>query len=407
MSLPKNITVRELKSEPIEKKDTEMVERKGIGHPDSVADGISEQVSRALCRYYVEHFGRVLHHNTDECQIVGGQSEPAWGGGKVTEPIYVLIVGRATTKVNGQSVPYKDIAIEAARKYLKENFQDLDSNRDVILETKIGQGSVDLRGVYEANRMLANDTSFGVGYAPLSEAERITVKVENYINGELKKNLPETGKDVKVMTSRRKNKITVTCAVAMVGKRIEDREHYMSVKEELRDKVLEFASNFTSREVEVYINTADDYESGIYYNTVTGLSMENGDDGSVGRGNRVNGLITPFRPMSLEAAAGKNPVTHVGKIYNLLSHQVADRIYRAAGGEEGSPGEILEVEIRILSQIGKPISEPLSATVDLIFADGVRGSKWQREAENILAEYLDNIDRYVTQKVIRNELSVF
>jgi S-adenosylmethionine synthetase len=399
--LAKNITVKDLKAEPIEKKETEMVERKGIGHPDSVADGISEQVSRALCRYYVEHFGRVLHHNTDECQVVGGQSIPAFGGGKMLEPIYVLLVGRATTEVNGQKIPYKKIAEDAARSYLRNTFHDLDVDHDVTIDTKIGQGSIDLRGVYETNRLLANDTSFGVGFAPFSEAETITREVEFYINGEMKKKFPQAGQDVKVMTSRRGDKITVTCAVAMVGKRIDDRDHYISIKEEMRELLTEYASKYTEREVEVHINTADDFESGIYYNTVTGLSMENGDDGSVGRGNRVNGVITPFRTMSLEAAAGKNPVTHVGKIYNLLSHQVAHKIYEVAGGD------IAEVNVRILSQIGKPISEPLSAYVDTIMNDGVNFRKWQRETENILTDYLDNIDKYVTQRVIRNELSVF
>ena len=399
--MAKNITVKQLHVEPIEKRETEMVERKGIGHPDSVADGISEQVSRALCRYYVDHFGRVLHHNTDECQVVGGQSEPAFGGGKVTEPIYILLVGRATTDVNGQKVPHTKIAEEAARNYLRSTFKDLDVDKDVIIASRIGQGSVDLRGLYETNRLLANDTSFGVGFAPFSEAETITREVEFYINGELKKKIPSTGMDVKVMTSRRGNTITVTCAIAMVGKRIEDRDHYLSIKEDIREAVLDRARKYTNRDVVVHVNTADDYESGIYYNTVTGLSMENGDDGSVGRGNRVNGLITPFRPMSLEAAAGKNPITHVGKIYNLLSNQAAQRIHAVAGGD------VAEVNVRILSQIGKPISEPLSSNVDLVMNNGARIGRWQSEAENILTEYLDNIDKYVTQRVIKNELSVF
>lgn len=399
--MAKNITVRELKEDPVEKRETEMVERKGVGHPDSVADGISEQVSRALCRYYVQHFGRVLHHNTDECQVVGGQSEPAFGGGKITQAIYVLLVGRATTSVNGEKIPYKQVAEDAARKYLADTFPDLDSDHFVEIDTKIGQGSVDLRGVYDTNRLLANDTSFGVGFAPFSEAEKITREIEFYINGDLKKKIPQTGKDVKVMTSRIGNKITVTCAIAMVGKRIEDRDHYISIKEELTEVLTDYARKFTDREVVVHINTADDLESGIYYNTVTGLSMENGDDGSVGRGNRVNGLITPFRPMSLEAAAGKNPVTHVGKIYNLLSHQVANKVHSVAGGD------VAEVNVRILSQIGKPISEPLSSNVDLVMNNGASVSKWKNEAESILSDYLDNIDKYVTQRVIKNELSVF
>jgi len=399
--LAKNITVKDLRSDPIEKTETEMVERKGIGHPDSVADGIAEQVSRGLCRYYLKHFDRVLHHNTDECQVVGGQATPAFGGGVVSEPIYILLVGRATTRVSERDIPFREIAEEAAMNYLRNTFPDLEADRNVRLETKIGQGSVDLRGLYETQKYLANDTSFGVGFAPFSEAETITKETEKFINGEMKKEIPESGQDVKVMTSRRGDKITVTCAIAMVGKRIPDRDHYMSVKEEMSEKILEHASKYTDREVTVYINTADDYESGIYYNTVTGLSMENGDDGSVGRGNRVNGLITPFRPMSLEAAAGKNPVTHVGKLYNLLSMQVAEKVY------ELGKGDIQEVSVRILSQIGKPVSEPLSSNIDIIMSDGVKLNRYKSEAENILADYLDNIDKYVTQRVIRNELSVF
>ncbi|MFB6147348.1 MAG: methionine adenosyltransferase, partial [Candidatus Nanohaloarchaea archaeon] len=56
--------------------ETELVERKGIGHPDSICDGVAESVSRALCREYRDRFGKVLHHNTDEVQLVAGSSEP-------------------------------------------------------------------------------------------------------------------------------------------------------------------------------------------------------------------------------------------------------------------------------------------------------------------------------------------
>ena len=63
------------------------------------------------------------------------------------------------------------------------------------------------------------------------------------------------------------------------------------------------------------------------YLTLLGTSAEQGDSGQVGRGNRVCGLISLNRPMSVEAAAGKNPVSHVGKIYNVLAHELAMRIY--------------------------------------------------------------------------------
>lgn len=196
-----------------------------------------------------------------------------------------------------------------------------------MLDCRIGQGSIDLRDVYDTSTHNANDTSFGVSFAPLSETERTALEVEKFINGDLKKDLPEVGQDVKVMATRIGDKIDLTIAAAIVDSLTPDADHYKNVIDQLGDVVKDYALKITDRDIEVFVNTADNYEKGTYYLTVTGLSMENGDDGSVGRGNRVNGLITPFRPMSMEAAAGKNPVTHVGKLYNLASNQIAQKIY--------------------------------------------------------------------------------
>jgi S-adenosylmethionine synthetase len=99
------------------------------------------------------------------------------------------------------------------------------------------------------------------------------------------------------------------------------------------------------------VNVADDIEKGEIFLTVTGTSAEAGDDGEVGRGNRVSGWITPYRPMTLEAAAGKNPVTHVGKLYNLAASRIADRLVRQVGGTRGA-------SCVLVSQIGRPIDDP-------------------------------------------------
>lgn len=385
---------------PIEKQNVEIVERKGIGHPDSVADGLSENVSRALCRMYLERYDRILHHNTDETQIVGGQSAPKFGGGAILEPIYILLVGRATTEVNGERLPYRTTALKAAYDYIKKNFKHLDPDWDVTLDCMIGQGSVDLRGLYETKKRLSNDTSFGVSFAPLSETERLVLETERYINGPLKKKLPEVGKDVKVMACREKGTINLTVAAAMISPLIKDRDHYIGVVDDLKQATSDFAAKMCCRDVNVDVNTGDDYNKDIFYLTVSGLSMENGDDGSVGRGNRANGLITPFRPMSMEASAGKNPVTHVGKIYNLLSYQIAQRI------AEAGKGDIHEVRVRILAQIGKRIDMPQVASVQLIYADGVKPSKYAAEVRGIVDDHLENIDKITTQ-ILKNELNVF
>jgi len=398
--MSKNIVIEEIDYTPVYKQRVELVERKGIGHPDSIADGLAESVSRSLCKMYLKEYDQILHHNTDETQIVGGQSAPKFGGGTVLEPIYILLVGRAITEVNGDRLPYRTVALKAARDYLKENFPNLNLEDDVTLDTRIGKGSVDLTGVYSSDKLLANDTSFGVGYAPFSETETVVLETERYMNNSLKKKIKGTGEDVKVMASRFNSTISLTIACAMVDKYIDDKDSYISLIEEVQERASDFASGLTDNEVVVYVNTADDYDASIYYNTVTGLSMENGDDGSVGRGNRVNGLITPFRPMSMEAAAGKNPVTHVGKIYNVLANVISNQIAEEAGGD------VEEVRVRILSQIGKPIDDPHTASIQLIMADGADCTKWGKEAESIADNWLDNIDE-MTKKIVNGEITVF
>ena len=397
--MPRNIVIEKNDQKAVVERDVEIVERKGIGHPDSVADALSESVSRALSNYYYKNYGKVLHHNTDETQVVGGQSRPEFGGGNMLEPIYILLVGRATTKVNNDRVPYRTLALKAAREYLKNNFKDLDVDEDVTIDCRIGQGSVDLTSLY-SQQNLSNDTSFGVGYAPLSETDRLTLETEKYINGSLKETMPEIGYDIKVMGFRNKDVITLTVAAAYVGKRVSSPKEYNNSKLMLKEKLIDYAKKITDKKVNIFINTADLEKFNSYYITVTGLSMENGDDGSVGRGNRVNGLITPYRPMSMEASAGKNPVTHVGKLYNILAFRIADKIYESAGGD------IKEVNVRIVSQIGKPIDYPQVASIQFVPNANINFNKYKKEFESITDGYLANINK-LTFELLNGKVPLF
>jgi S-adenosylmethionine synthetase len=398
--LARNIVVEAHSHTPIERQDTEIVERKGIGHPDSVADGLAESVSRALCKMYLDRFGRILHHNTDEVQVVGGQSAPKFGGGVVLEPAYILLVGRAVTQVNGERLPYRTTAVQAAHDYLAKTCTNLNVDADAVIDCKIGQGSIDLRGLYETQKQLANDTSFGVAAAPYSETELLALKTEELINGPLKKDLKEVGQDIKVMAVRRGDNVRLTIAAAIVDRYVPDKDHYVNVIEELRDRVLDYSAKITNRNVTVDVNTGDNYYEGILYLTVTGVSFENGDDGSVGRGNRVNGLITPYRPMSLEAAAGKNPVTHVGKLYNLLSFDIAQKI------ADECEGDVEEVWVRIVSQIGKPIDAPQVAVAQLSLAKGVKLPAVKKTVTGIIDNGLENIQK-VTDRAVAGKVRVF
>ncbi|RJX43496.1 methionine adenosyltransferase [Halonotius aquaticus] len=400
--MSRNIQVSELDRQAVEDQSVEIVERKGVGHPDSISDGVSEAVSRALSALYLDRVGKVLHYNTDETQLVAGRAAPAFGGGEVVEPIYLLIVGRATKEYDGQQLPVDSTALTAAREYLDETIPELDPATDVIVDVKLGEGSGDLQEVFGedgATVPMANDTSFGVGHAPLTETEEIVNTAERKLNTEYVADNPEIGPDVKIMGKREGDHITITVAAAMVDAYIADLDAYIDAVEGVREYVTDLAEDITNREVTVDVNTADDYDEGSIYLTVTGTSAEQGDDGSVGRGNRANGLITPNRPMSMEATSGKNPVNHIGKIYNLLSTKIAESVVDEVDG-------IRDLQLRLLSQIGQPIDQPHVADAQVVTDDGVALADRTDEIEAIIDRELGDVTE-ITRQVIDGELSTF
>ncbi len=399
--MARNITVDELCGKHIEDEGVEIVERKGIGHPDSISDGVADAVSRALCKEYLERFGAVMHHNTDETQIIAGQSKPKFGGGAVLKPIEMILVGRATNEVEGEVVPVAEIAVRAARDYINENIINLDPDTQVKIDPRYGPGSGDLQSVFKNRKGIpgANDTSFGIGFAPFSEVEQLTLKSEEWLNSrKTKKKIPALGEDIKVMGLREGEEITLTICIAQVDKHVSGIEEYKENVEKAREGLAKLAEEITDRKTDILINAGDMTdmgESGIFL-TVTGTSAENGDDGSVGRGNRVSGLITPGRPMSMEAASGKNPINHVGKIYNLLSFRIADRIVREVSG-------VRQAEVKLLSQIGRPIDDPRMCYISLMAQDMATA---QRDATAIADEMLADIKK-VTEDVIHGRVRTF
>ncbi len=397
----RNIHVQQASGRAVEDENVEIVERKGIGHPDSICDGVAETVSRALAQTYLDRFGTVLHFNTDETQLVAGSSAPAFGGGEVLEPIYLLVVGRATKTYNGERVPAETIALEAARDYLDETFPELDVGTDVIVDVRLGEGSGDLQEVFGEDGAvpMANDTSYGVGHAPLTETEQIVYNTERRLNGEYSDENPEVGQDIKVMGKREGDHIDVTVAAAIVDSYVDGMAAYKEAVEGVRTFVSDIVTEYTDRDVTVHVNTADDYEDGSIYLTTTGTSAEQGDDGSVGRGNRANGLITPNRPMSMEATSGKNPVNHIGKIYNLLSTELAESVVDEVEG-------IRQLQVRLLSQIGQPIDRPHIADANLITEEGVTVADIEDEVQAAIDDELAGVTD-VTERVIEGELSTF
>jgi len=364
----------------------EMAERKGRGHPDTICDALAENLSAGLARFYLERFGTILHHNVDKALLFGGAARPQFGGGELLEPIGITLAGRATRRYRGVTVPVDELAVELSREWLGRHLRNIDPARDVRIVPRIRDTSPDLGALFLRRNVggvpLANDSSFGVGFAPLDRLERAVLAVERRIGeAETQRAFPEIGDDVKVLGVRRGDALEITVACAMVGRHVSDLTDYFAKKEHLRMLAAGAARESAGGHVEVEANAADGETADSVYLTVTGLSAEAGDDGQVGRGNRVNGLITPYRPMSLEAAAGKNPVNHTGKLYNIL----ADRIAHALADEV--PG-VQEAYCFLASRIGSPVSEPHLADIRLRIPEPEAIEAVRRRAAEIIEAQL-------------------
>ncbi len=384
--------------------DVEVVERKGVGHPDTICDALAETLSRNLSREYQSRFSHVLHHNVDKALLCGGRAMPVFGGGQVTDPIRIFLAGRAVTNVGNETIPVEDIAIDGSRAWLKANLHALDADRHVRIEALVHQGSQDLQSLFSRGSAqgipLANDTSFGVGHAPLSRLERLVLDIEQRLHDrDRAHDRPAWGEDIKIMAVRSGEHVKLTIACAMIGRFVMDINSYLEQRAALAKYARERASEHGCGDCEVAVNAADDAASGSIYLTVTGTSAEAGDDGQVGRGNRVNGLITPWRPMSLEAAAGKNPVSHVGKIYNILAKRVAETLVTAIP-------QVSAAQCLIVGRIGVPVSVPALVHLKLATRDGFPLERLRERTGAIVADHLGRTSE-LAGELVAGELHVF
>ena len=359
MPMKTHIGVEQSSGLPIEAQSLEIVERKGKGHPDTICDGIAESISLQLSQAYQNTFGRILHHNVDKCMLVAGQVKLQLGKGRVIKPMRVIIGGRASSGVGRTVIPVSEVAIETAHNWIKGNLPHVNPDTHMRYQMELQPTSVELGGIFERGPGLlpANDTSAGVGYAPLTPTEQLVLGVENYFNSaEFKQEHPDTGEDVKVMGVRTDRNLSLTVAMPFLAKKIHSEKHYFEAKEQALQQVKKFIhkQSHGCQRVQVTLNALDRVNQGLkgMYLTLLGTSAEQGDSGQVGRGNRVCGLISLNRPMSVEAAAGKNPVSHVGKIYNVWARELALKAYAQIPG-------VRDITVWMVSRIGAPVNQPM------------------------------------------------
>jgi S-adenosylmethionine synthetase len=392
----RNIVVVEATGQFIEDIPVEIVERKGIGHPDSLCDGIAERISVEYTHWCQENLGALLHHNFDKVQLVAGEVDVGYGGGCMLKPIRIQIAGRGTPAFQGRKVPMDDIAIEAAKQHVRETMRYLDPGRHMVIDSYAGRGADELQ--YVVDHVTANDTSFGVSYWPRSGLEHAVYETAQYINHGLIDAFP-VGEDVKVMGLRRNGELTLTVALPFIATRVGDATEYQEVKRAAEAAIQEYSSQLDDRKVTVMVDTADDIAHDAVYLTLTGTSAEMGDDGAVGRGNRVNGVIAPFRSTSLEAACGKNPISHVGKVYNVLALLAAQDIIKRVP-------TVRTTTVHVLSQIGAPLDQPLVAAATVRPANGPLTPSIRADVQSVLDEHLADVGSIRT-RILSRELALF
>ena len=389
----RNIIVEDWKQTPLERQRIEIVERKGLGHPDYICDAIADQISIGLSKEYLKKAGTILHHNVDKSLLVAGETENRFKGGIVKQPILFVLGDRATSVIDGQKIDVHEIAIRSAKNWFKKNMRFIDSDKHIKYQVEIKPGSVGLTDIFKRKGEVlgANDTSAAVGYAPMTRTEKIVLQTERYVNSpEFKKRFPESGEDVKVMAFRDKNDLKLTVAMAFVDKYISSEADYFEKKEKILEDINRYIAVNTNFDlVDVKLNTLDMKGRGMggLYLTVLGTSADSGDSGQVGRGNRVNGLISLNRPFCSEAAAGKNPVSHVGKIYNFLTFRIAQKVCDQVKGIE-------EVYIWLLSKIGAPIDHPTIAAAQVVMKDDDNIGKTKQSINEVLDKELENIQEF-------------
>ncbi len=333
----------------------EFVERKGLGHPDTICDHLAEELARELATEYLADTGAVQHFNVDKAVLAAGSVDIGFGGGTHTKRSRLVLVGKADFSGRWRPDPealadeYKGKLLELLPASTPEAFD---------VEVWLNQSSVDLQAVVTASdgAPLSNDTSFAAVSLPRSPLEALVHQVEHHLNGAEFQGRVPVGRDIKVMGARVDDDVRVTVAVPVLATAVANRTDYDDVVAVVADETHRLSVDAFGDDVVVAVNQADLDDSP--YLTLTGTSAEAGDDGQVGRGNRFGGLITPYRPMSLEAAAGKNPAAHVGKTYHAVGADIANRLI--------AESDISEVTVRLLSSIGSPVTDPQAAHIEVV-----------------------------------------
>lgn len=327
-----------------EKIGIEIVERKGLGHPDSLADGLANAISVSYSKYCLKNFGHVLHHNVDKLYIGGGMFLSKYQETKMVEPIKVVINGRFSNKFGNRKINLKTIQEKAVKDYLGMILPSLNLKTDIKIVSNSTQNMPNMNNPYwytprdvkdlpEQKKLYANDTAVVVAHSPLTTTEQLTLNLEYFFwsktRSSIKPKYKHYGQDIKVMSIRNKNSINCTICVPVISKYIKSEKDYFSRVAKIEQELQKYANGFLKqKEFSAKINV-NPSEGNVPKKYILGLGscIEGGEEGIVGRGNYYNGLISIFRPSSVEAPFGKNPFYHTGRVLAYVLNKISSRIY--------------------------------------------------------------------------------
>jgi S-adenosylmethionine synthetase len=368
----------------------ELVERKGLGHPDTICDSLVEAISVGLNRMYLDRLGAIAHYNVDKALLAAGRADKTFGGGSIVQPMRLIVGDRATDRAGATRLPVEDAAREAVETWVHAHLPGVAPGRDLVPEFVLAPGSEELRRIFGEGQgpVASNDTCGASGYAPLTDTERLVLDVEGYLNSaEFKRANPDTGQDVKVLAVRTDDRVAVTVAMPFLAGQIASEGAYFRRREEaLADLTARFKSGPLA--IDWRLNCLDRPGLGTegVYLTLTGTSAEDADSGQVGRGNRANGLIAFSRPTGGEAAAGKNPVAHAGKVYSVLSHRLARLVHARCP-------ELLEVTVHLAARIGEPVDRPWTG-VQVICPRGLGLAEVERPIREVIEAEIERLPEF-------------
>lgn len=368
----------------------EIVERKGLGHPDTLADALAERMSVAYSRHCLQRYGAVLHHNLDKLYLRGGHCRTGLGDFEMTEPVTLTIGGRVSASFAERPVPYRELFEEAARGYLATVLPRFDHARWLRVEHATTSRSrfpswfhpASLDDLPELAHPSASDTAVITAWHPETPAERVALVLERHLNREGGgPRYPELGQDIKVMAVRTGEHLDITVNVAVNPLAVSDTDSYDAVIARLHGELDQLTGTVLAGTMShrLSLNTGDGnpYRGKRCYLLGTGSCLEFGEEGFVGRGNTPAGYIPLHRPKSAEAAFGKNPVYHAGKVYAVHASRIARRVFE----KTGSPATVT-----IASRHSDPLRQPSFTDV------AVHGDADPRAVQEIAAASLATAD---------------